>query len=77
MTASEREESASIGYDGSIPDPIANTIISVEVKTKSEQVSFDRAPTVEVRASIGGEPVADPAVIEILPGTNKASVRLK
>ncbi len=77
VTTGEIEESASITYDVSIPDPITNFIISVEVEAKSEQVSFDRAPTLEIRATIDGEPVADPASMEISPGTNSTRVRLK
>lgn len=77
VTADEIDESASITYDVSIPDPITNSIISVEIEAKSGQVAFDPAPTLEVRANINGEPVADPASIEISPGTNSTRVRLK
>jgi hypothetical protein len=77
VNTGEIEKSASITYDVSIPDPITNSIISVEVEAKSEQVSFDRAPTLEIRATIDGEPVADPASMEISPGTNSTRVRLK
>lgn len=71
------EESASITYDVSIPDPITNSIISVEVEAKSGQVAFDPAPILEVRANIDGEPVADPVTMEVAPGTNNTRIRLK
>ena len=77
VTTGELEESATISYDVTIPDPITNSIISVEVEAKSEQVSFDKSPTLEIRANIGGEPVADPSTMEINPGTNSTRVRLK
>ncbi|WP_336134207.1 PglZ domain-containing protein [Natronomonas amylolytica] len=77
VTTGEIEESASISYDVSIPDPITNSIISVEIEAKSGQVAFDPAPTLEIRANIDDEPVADPVSIEISPGDNSARVRLK
>jgi len=40
-------------------------------------VAFDRAPTLEVRANVDGEPVADAVSMEISPGTNTARIRLK
>ncbi len=73
----EIEESASISYDVSIPDPITNSIISVDIEAKSGQVAFDRAPTLEVRANIDGDSVADTVSMEISPGTNSGRVRLK
>jgi len=63
--------------DVSIPDPITNSIVPVDIEAKSGQVAFDPAPTLEVRANIAGEPVADPASMEISPGTNTTRVRLK
>jgi len=77
VTTEGIEESASITYDVSIPDPITNSIVPVEIEAKSGQVAFDPAPTLEVRANIDGEPVADPASMEISPGTNTTRVRLK
>ncbi|QDX41179.1 PglZ domain-containing protein [Salarchaeum sp. JOR-1] len=77
VTTEEIEESASITYDVSIPNPITNSIVPVEIEAKSGQVAFDPAPTLEVRANIDGEPVADPASMEISPGTNTTRVRLK
>lgn len=77
VTTGEIEESASISYDVSIPDPITNSIISVEIEAKSGQVAFDRAPTLEVRANIDGEPVADSVSMQISPGTNTTQIRLK
>lgn len=77
VTTEEIEESASISYDVSIPDPITNSIISVEIKAKSGQVAFDPAPILEIRANIDGEPVADPVSMEVSPGTNSERVRLK
>ncbi|WP_049936153.1 PglZ domain-containing protein [Haloplanus natans] len=77
VTTGEIEESATISYDVSIPDPITNSIISVDIEAKSEQVSFDRAPTLEIRANIDGESVADPATLEISPGSNSTRIRLK
>jgi hypothetical protein len=77
MTTGEIEESASITYEVSIPNPITNSIIPVEIEAKSGQVAFDRAPTLEVRAKINGEPVADPATVEISPGSNTTRIRLK
>jgi hypothetical protein len=77
VTTGELEESATISYDVTIPDPITNSIISVEVEAKSEQVSFDKSPTLEIRANIDGEPVADPSTMEINPGTNSTRIRLK
>jgi hypothetical protein len=77
VTTGEIEESASISYDVSIPDPITNSIISVEIEAKSGQVAFDPSPILEVRASIDNEPVADPVTIEISPGTNSERIRLK
>ncbi|MFC6793527.1 hypothetical protein ACFQFH_03260 [Halobaculum halobium] len=66
VTTEELDESASISYDVSIPDPITNTIVSIDVEAKSEQVSFDRTPTLEIRASIDDEPVADPVELRSL-----------
>ena len=77
VTTGEIEESASISYDVSIPDPITNSIITVEIEAKSGQVAFDPAPMLELRASIDGEAVADPASLEISPGSNSTRVRLK
>ena len=77
VTTGEIEESASISYDVSIPDPITNSILTVEIEAKSGQVAFDPAPTLEVRATIDGEPVADPVTMEISPGDNSTRVRLK
>lgn len=77
VTTDEIEESASITYEVSIPDPITNSIISVEIEAKSGQVAFDPAPNLKIRANIDGEPVADPVSIEISPGTNSTRVRLK
>jgi len=77
VTTGEIEESASISYDVTIPDPITNSIVSVEIEAKSGQVAFDQAPTLEVRANIGDEPVADSVTMEISPGDNKGRVRLK
>jgi len=77
VTTEELDESASISYSVSIPDPITNTIVAVNVEAKSEQVSFDRTPTLEIRASIDDEPVSDPVDLDISPGSNSASVRLK
>jgi hypothetical protein len=77
VSTGEIEESASISYDVSIPDPITNSIISVEIEAKSGQVAFDPAPTLEIRANIDDEPVADPVTMEISPGTNSERVRLK
>ena len=77
VTTDGIEESASITYDVSIPDPITNSIVPVEIEAKSGQVAFDPAPTLGVRANIDGESVADPVSIEISPGTNSARVRLK
>jgi hypothetical protein len=77
VTTGEIEESASISYDVSIPDPITNSIITVEIEAKSGQVAFDPAPMLELRASIDGEAVADPVSLEISPGSNSTRVRLK
>jgi hypothetical protein len=77
VTTGEIEEGASISYDVSIPDPITNSILSVEIEAKSGQVAFDPAPILEVRATIDGEPVADAVTMEISPGDNSARVRLK
>jgi hypothetical protein len=77
VTTGETEESASISYDVSIPDPITNPIISVEIEAKSGQVAFDPAPILEVRANIDDEPVADPVTMDISPGTNSERIRLK
>ncbi|WP_226023608.1 PglZ domain-containing protein [Halomicrobium salinisoli] len=77
VTTDEIEESASITYDVTVPNPITNSIISVEVEAKSGQVAFDPAPILEVRANVDGEPVADPASMEISPGTNSTQIRLK
>ncbi|QLG49568.1 PglZ domain-containing protein [Natrinema halophilum] len=77
VTTGEIEKSASISYDVSIPDPITNSILPVEIEAKSGQVAFDSAPTLEVRANIDDEPVADPVSIEISPGANRGRVRLK
>ncbi|NLV03001.1 PglZ domain-containing protein [Haloferax volcanii] len=77
VTTGEIEESASISYDVSIPDPITNSIISVEVEAKSGQVAFDPAPILEIRAKVNDEPVADPVTMEVSPGTNSERVRLK
>ena len=77
VTTGEIEESASISYDVSISDPITNSILTVEIEAKSGQVAFDPAPILEVRATIDGEPVADPVTMEISPGDNSARVRLK
>lgn len=77
VTTDEIEESASVSYDVSIPNPITNSIISVEIEAKSGQVAFERAPILEIRANIDGKPVADPVSMEISPGTNSARIRLK
>lgn len=77
VTTEEIDEAAAITYDVGIPDPITNSIVSIEVEAKSEQVSFDRTPTLEIRASIDGESVAEPAEAEIAPGQNSERVRLK
>jgi hypothetical protein len=77
VTTDEIEESTSINYEVSIPDPITNSIISVEIEAKSGQVAFDPAPNLKIRANIDGEPVADPVSIEISPGSNSTRVRLK
>lgn len=77
VTTDEIEEGASISYDVSIPDPITNSIISIEIEAKSGQVAFDPAPTLEVRAHIDGEPVADSVMMDISPGANSTRIRLK
>jgi len=77
VTTEELEEAATISYDVSIPDPVTNSIVSVKVEAKSEQVSFDRTPTLEIRASIDGHSVAEPAELEVAPGSNSQQVRLK
>jgi hypothetical protein len=77
VTTEEIEESASISYDVSIPDPITNSIITVDIEAKSGQVAFDRAPNLEVRANINDEPVAESVSMEISPGTNSTRIRLK
>jgi len=77
VTTSEIEESASISYEVSIPDPITNTILSVEIEAKSGQVAFEPAPVLEIRANIDDEPVAEPVTMEISPGTNSERIRLK
>lgn len=77
VTTEEIDEAAAITYDVSIPDPVTNSIVSIEVEAKSEQVSFDHTPTLEIRASIDGESVAGPAEVEIAPGQNSERIRLK
>jgi hypothetical protein len=77
VTTGEIEESASISYDVSIPDPITNSITTVEIEAKSGQVAFNPAPTLEIRATIDDEPVAEPVAMEISPGNNTGRVRLK
>jgi len=77
VSTGEIEESASISYEVSIPDPITNSILSVEIEAKSGQVAFDPAPVLEVRANIDDEPVAEPITMEISPGTNSERIRLK
>jgi len=77
VTTGELEESASITYEVSIPDPITNSILSVDIEAKSGQVAFDPAPVLEIRATIDDEPVAEPVTTEISPGSNRTRIRLK
>jgi hypothetical protein len=77
VTTGAIEDAATISYEVSIPDPVTNSIVSVDIEAKSEEVFLERTPTLEVRASIDGKAVADPVEVEIDRGTNTARVRLK
>jgi len=76
LTTEELEESASINYDVTAPDPITNSIVSVKISAKSEQLSFDGL-TLEIRATVGDSPAADPVEKKITQGENSAQVNLK
>jgi hypothetical protein len=68
---------ASISYSVDIPDPITNSIVPIEIKASSSTLSFDEAPTLEVRATIDGDPAAEPLQMEMEPGVNSESIQLK
>lgn len=77
ITTDELEEGASINYDVSIPDPITNSIVSIGIEAKSNRLSFDQPPVLELRATVRGEAAAEPVEVEITTGTNDARVNLK
>lgn len=77
LTTEELEESASISYSVDIPDPITNSIVPVEITAKSEQLSFDSAHSLEIRATVGETPAAEPVEVTITHGSNKERVNLK
>jgi hypothetical protein len=68
---------ASTSYSVDIPDPITNSIVPIEIKASSSTLSFDEAPTLEVRATIDGDPAAEPLQMEMEPGVNSESIQLK
>jgi len=77
VTTGDTAESASINYDITIPDPVTNSIVSISIEATTGQVAFEKAPTLEIRAKIDGDSVADPTVVDISPGNNDARIRLK
>lgn len=77
VTTETPTEEATVNYDVDIPDPVTNSIVSIDIDATSDQVSFERSPTLEVRALVDDEPAADPVQFEVTPGGNSVSVQLK
>lgn len=73
---STQEDPAEVTYEVSIPDPVTNSIVSVDIQARTEQLSLDPSPLLEIRALIDGEPVADPVQLNVTPGENSARIRL-
>jgi hypothetical protein len=71
------EEEASVEYEVSFPENVTNTIVDVEISARSSQISFDRAPTLRLTATVDGREVAEPKLVEINQGGNEETLRLK
>ncbi|WP_254547350.1 PglZ domain-containing protein [Halomarina pelagica] len=77
IATEEFEEEAPVEYEVTFPEKVTNTIIDIEINARSNQISFERTPTLRLTASVDGREVAEPKVIEINQGGNEETLRLK
>jgi hypothetical protein len=77
VATEEFEEEAPVEYEVMFPEKVTNTIVDVEINARSNQISFDRAPTLRLTASVDGREVAEPKVVEVNQGGNEETLRLK
>jgi len=77
IATEEFEEEASVEYEVTFPQKVTNTIIDIEINARSNQISFERTPTLRLTASVDKREVAEPKVIEVNQGGNEETLRLK